>query len=442
MFMQSTSVLFKMKRILVIAFFFAFSTTIYSQKDKTIIKGWASYSQSINVSKKENLEFRVSAYLRKGKSKSRGKSAIWVRVDKKDNTPGFFQNDAYNENIIVTEKWQKFEINGTIDLGAEDLYFGAFCDDNGDFYFDNFKIEIKSKKGKWNTIEIANFDFEKKYLNDSWNEGIHKAQIHKTKNFTIEYSKHNPHSGEHSLFIQGKNILGNNENGKFVTVNKVKLYYEIYGQGEPLLMLHGNGQSISAFMNQVDEFSKYYKVILVDCRGRGNSTFDYKTELTYTLEANDIKLFLDKINISKTHVLGWSDGGIIGLIMAINYPDKIDKLIAIGANINPDGLKDLKGMFNTISDLEKNNIKDENNLFISLYKLMAYYPKLKYSDLNTIESSTLIMAGDQDVIKNIHTIKMYEAIKNSQLAILPNETHFFPEQNPKLFNEIVLKFLK
>ncbi len=419
-----------------------FPLAIYAQKEKTIVKGWTSYSQSIDVSEEENLEFRVSAFLRKEKSNDKGKSALWVRVDKKDKSTGFFQNDAYNEKLIVSNEWQKFEIKGTIDKGAESLYFGAFCKGNGGFYFDNFKLEIKSKKGKWNTIKIVNFGFEKEPFSDSWNEGIHKLKINKIKNFVIQYSKHNPYSGKYSLFINGSNIIGNNENGKFVNVNNVKLYYEIYGKGKPLLMLHGNGQSISAFMNQVDEFSKNYKVILVDCRGRGNSTFDYETELTYTLEASDIKLFLDKINIDKTHILGWSDGGIIGLIMAINYPEKVDKLIAIGANINPKGLKDLDGIFNAISKLEKNNAENKSDLFISLYKLLAYYPKLEYDDLNSIKSETLIMAGDHDKIKNIHTIKMYEAIKNSQLAILPNETHYFPSDNPKFFNDIVLKFLK
>lgn len=431
-----------MKKIIIAIIFFSFYTNIKAQERKTIIKGWTSYSQSIDVSKLESLEFRISAFLKNGNNKQSGNSALWVRIDKKNKSTGFFRNDAYNDNLNVSNKWKKFEIEGVIDKDAQNLYFGAFCQGNGDFYFDDFKLEIKSKNGGWKNIKIDNFDFEKNKSNDIWNEGIHINKISKVKNFEIKYSKENPFNGKQSLFIKGSNIIGNNQNGKFVNVNKVKLYYETYGEGEPLLMIHGNGQSISAFMNQIDEFSKFYKVILVDCRGRGNSTFDYKTKLTYSLEANDIKLFLDKIGVEKAHVLGWSDGGIIGLIMAINYPEKVNKLIAIGANINPQGLKGLEGMINTIDELEKNNKENKNDLSLSLYKLMAYYPKLEYSDLNKIESETLIMAGDHDEIKNIHTIKMYEAIKKSQLAILPNETHYFPEENPTFFNELVLGFLK
>lgn len=428
-----------MKYILHFLLLFVVSSTI-SQNKKAILKDWTAYSQTINVSKFEGAEFKVSAYLKNGKVNSKGKSALWVRVDKNDNTTGFFRNDAYDKSKKVTNEWKKFEIAGKIDSSAQTLTFGAFCQGNGDFYFDNFQFQIKETSGKWKLIKLENGSFEKNRANDSWFEGIRKNKIVNVQQFNIIYTKETSSDGKTALQITGKNIIGNNENGKYVNVNNVDLYYEIYGEGEPLLLLHGNGQSISAFMNQIDFFSKRFKVILVDCRGRGNSSFDYNKELTYTLEANDISLFLEKIGIEKTHIFGWSDGGIIGLIMAMKYPEKVNKLIAMGANINPQGLKDLDGMFNTIKELKKGN-DGKNDLFISLYKLMAYYPKLNYDDLKVIKAKTLIMAGDRDVIKNVHTIKMYEAIKGAQLAILPNETHYFPEENPSFFNELVLKFL-
>lgn len=415
-------------------------STVFAQS-KVVKKDWTSYSQAIHVSKLEEADFIVSAYIKRTDTLLNGKSGLWVRVDKKDKKNGFFKNDAFDETKIITNNWKKFEIRGTIVKGAENLYFGAFCQGNGNYYFDDFEIQIRPKDGEWKKITITNGSFEDIDSDDSWNEGIRKDRIVQAKNFDINYSNEEFFKGKKSLHIKGENIIGNHKNGKFVNVNNVKLYYEIYGEGEPLLMLHGNGQSISAFINQVDFFSEKYKVILVDCRGRGNSTFDYNTELTYTLEANDINLFLDKIGIEKAHIIGWSDGGIIGLLMALNFPSRVDKLVAMGANINPDGLIDLEGMFKTIESLEKDN-DGKNNLFIALYKLMAYYPKLDYSDLSAIKSKTLIMAGDHDVIKNIHTVKMFEAIKNAQLAILPNETHYFPEENPDFFNELVLNFLQ
>jgi len=429
-----------MKTLFTLIFFYVF-TISYAQTRAVIVKDWTSYSQSVDVSNKEGKAFRISAYLKKGILKTNGKSALWARVDKKDHAVGFFQNGLYNEKVIVSGIWQRFEIEGIIDQNAADLYFGAFCQGNGDFYFDSFKLEIKNKKGEWETINISNANFENDSSGDLWNEGIRKNKKQKVKNFTIEYAKNNPYSLQYALHIEGAGIIGDN-NGKYVKVNGVQLYYETYGQGEPLVMLHGNGQSIGAFMNQIDAFSKYYKVILVDCRGRGKSTFDNNSELTYTLQATDIKLFLDEINIDKAHILGWSDGGIIGLLMAINYPEKVDKLIAMGANIFPQGAYDLDGLLDSISSLEKTNTENKNDLIIALYKLMAYYPKLEYVDLNKISSETLIMAGDHDEIKNTHTIKIFEAIPHAQLAILPNETHYFPNENPEFFNELVLKFLK
>lgn len=93
----------------------------------------------------------------------------------------------------------------------------------------------------------------------------------------------------------------------------------------------------------------------------------------------------------------------------------------------------------TIASMEKDG---ETGLNLDLYKLLAHYPQLKFEDLKKIESKTLIMAGDHDVIKNIHTVQIFEAIPKAQLAILPNETHYLPQENPSLFNGIVLDFLK
>ena len=231
------------------------------------------------------------------------------------------------------------------------------------------------------------------------------------------------------------------ENGKYVDVNGVKLFYEVYGEGEPLLMIHGNGGSFACFENQVAEFSKHFKVVLVDCRGRGNSSYQKGVKLTFDLQVEDINIFLDKLNIKKTNILGWSDGGIIGLLFAIKYPEKVNKLVSSGANIFPDGALHQEELEKWIKDLENNNKNHENDLAIDLNNLDFKYPNLKYSDLNVIKSKTLIIAGDHDEIKGEHTLKIYESIPNAQLAILPNSSHSALIENPPLFNEIVLRFL-
>ncbi|HQK39159.1 MAG TPA: alpha/beta hydrolase, partial [Flavobacterium alvei] len=189
------------------------------------------------------------------------------------------------------------------------------------------------------------------------------------------------------------------------------------------------------------EFSKHFKVILVDCRGRGNSTYQKGIELTFDLQVQDINLFLDQLNIPKTNILGWSDGGIIGLLLALKHPEKVNKLVTSGANIFPEGVIDLDDMKKTVLDLENKNKNHENDLAIDLNNLDLKYPNLNFTDLNVIKSKTLIIAGDHDMIKGEHTLKIYESIPNAQLAILPNSSHSALIENSTLFNEIVLRFL-
>ena len=231
------------------------------------------------------------------------------------------------------------------------------------------------------------------------------------------------------------------ENGKYVDANGVKLFYEVYGEGEPILMIHGNGGSFACFENQVEEFSKHFKVILVDCRGRGNSSYQKEVELTFDLQVEDMYLFLNKLNIKKANILGWSDGGIIGLLLAIKHPETVIKLVTSGANIFPDGALHQEELEKGITDLENNNKNHENDLAIDLNNLDFKYPNLQYADLNVIKSKTLIIAGDHDEIKGEHTLKIYESIPDAQLAILPNSSHSALIENSTLFNEIVLRFL-
>ncbi|WP_415324896.1 alpha/beta fold hydrolase [Chryseobacterium sp. MMS23-Vi53] len=418
---------------LVLSFF------VFAQKKK--VSDWTSLVQSLNVENKQNWKFRASAKIRRDE---RGDSqcAIWARVDKLDNTVGFFENQAYS-NINVTPEWKKFTIEGTIDSNAKTLNIGAYTKGNGDFYFDDFQLEVSSGKNKWIQVPLKNSGFEEDLAVDNiWSEGIGRNKIVNVKNFTITTSENKPFNGKKSLLIKGENIIGSMPNGKFADVNGIKMYYETYGEGEPLLMLHGNGQSISAFMNQVDDFSKKYKVIIVDCRERGKSTYDKTKELTFDIQVEDLKKFLDQQNIKKVKILGWSDGGILAILMALKYPDLIDKIACSGANIFPEGLKDdeIKDLKETLARLIKENKDHKNDVYIDLYNLDLKYPNLKYEDLKAIQCPSLIMAGDKDVIKTEHTVKIAESIPKGQLAIIPNSSHSVVVEKPELFNSLVMDF--
>ena len=116
---------------------------------------------------------------------------------------------------------------------------------------------------------------------------------------------------------------GNNiDAGNYVVLNGVKLYYEIYGSGEPLVLLHGNGGNIEGLKYQIEYFSKQYKVIAMDCRGRGKSELG-KDNLTYMQMTQDLVSLLDYLNLDSAYIIGRSDGGIIGLLMGIYFPQKV-----------------------------------------------------------------------------------------------------------------------
>jgi len=131
-------------------------------------------------------------------------------------------------------------------------------------------------------------------------------------------------------------IYGSNpEAGNYLTIRGIKMYYESYGTGEPLLMIHGNGGSINSFMNQIPYFSKNYKVIAADSRAQGKSV-DTNDSLSFEMMADDFSALLDVLGIDSCNVLGWSDGGINGLLLAIRHPEKVKRLVVTGANLWPD----------------------------------------------------------------------------------------------------------
>ena len=126
------------------------------------------------------------------------------------------------------------------------------------------------------------------------------------------------------------NFGSNKQVGKYAYVNNIKVYYEIYRAGEPLLLLHGGCGSIENFVYQIPDLSKNFKVIAVDSRAQGKST-DSDQEITYALMASDMSVLIDKLNLGSVHVVGWSDGGNVGLELAFAYRQKVKKLVTFGA---------------------------------------------------------------------------------------------------------------
>ncbi len=234
-------------------------------------------------------------------------------------------------------------------------------------------------------------------------------------------------------------VYGNNPSaGHYAFVNGISLYYETYGSGKPLLLLHGNGGSINAFKYQIPFFEKHYRVIAIDSRLQGKSGGS-PDSISYDLMASDFCALLDYLQIDSAYVLGWSDGGINGLIMAMSCPDKVKKLAVSGANILPDSSAlPSADIVNTKNFVEHDTTASKTE--IALNKMMLYQPNIPFENLKQIHCPVLVMAGDHDIIKPEHTLKIFQSIPLASLCIFPDSNHGVCQQHPDLFNETVLTF--
>jgi len=238
----------------------------------------------------------------------------------------------------------------------------------------------------------------------------------------------------------GKNKLA----GKYYDIRGFKMYAEVYGKGQPLLIIHGNGGSINNFIYQIPYFSKKYKVIIADSRSQGKST-DKNDSLTYEMMADDYAALLDAMNIDSAYVIGWSDGGINGLLLSIRHPEKVKKLAVTGANLVPDTTAVPQQIWDmvmpTLTELRNKPTKteEEKNTY-KLYKLLAEQPHIPLTDLHKISCPALVIGGDHDVIKEEHTMLIYKNIPRSYLWILPGSGHSTPVVYKDDFNKIVDRF--
>jgi len=234
--------------------------------------------------------------------------------------------------------------------------------------------------------------------------------------------------------------------GHTLQVNGIPLYYEIYGEGEPLLIIHPNGGDIASMGHQIEFFSKKYKVIAADSRGFGKSPIG-AGKLTYEKMTSDLEGLLDHLEIKSETILGWSDGGIIGLMMAINHPERVERLAIMGANVNPEGANDwaVAWIGKQMEKVDKMIAADPSNPDYKDMRqqldLMLTQPHIPYEDLAKIGAPVLVMAGDKDIIKTEHTVKIFDSLTHAQLCIFPGATHQIPYRDPERFNRAVDEFL-
>jgi len=235
--------------------------------------------------------------------------------------------------------------------------------------------------------------------------------------------------------------------GKYATVNGIQMYYEIYGQGAPLVLVHGNGGSVKSMANQIEYFKSRYKIIVADSRAQGKSG-DTNNRLTYEQITDDWSALLDQLHIDSAYFIGWSDGGIESLLMAIRHPNKVKMMAIMGANLQPDSSAVYGWAVNWVEKtaaaidgmIAKKDTSYNYAQAKKLFDLLGKQPHIPATDVQKIKAPTLVMAGDKDVITLPHTIQIYQNLQKAWLGIFPGATHMIPETDPDLFNSTVERF--
>ncbi len=223
----------------------------------------------------------------------------------------------------------------------------------------------------------------------------------------------------------------------------IEHFYIEKGSGDPLILLHGNGEDSSYFNGQIYEFARHYHVYAIDTRGHGRTP---RGEAPFTIRqfADDLLGFMDEHSIAKAHILGVSDGGNIAMIFAMQHPELVDHLILNGANLDAKGVRRstqipieigyrIAGRFSGKSDQAKKNSE--------MLGLMVNDPNIRPEELKAIQAKTLVIAGTKDMILKSHTQLIADSIPGSRLVFIEG-SHFIANKKPEEFNKAVLDFLK
>ncbi len=236
-------------------------------------------------------------------------------------------------------------------------------------------------------------------------------------------------------------------------VNDIEMYYATYGDPahDPLILLHGGLGNADYFVNQIPAFAEQYYVITADSRGHGRSTMSDQ-QISYALMASDVLALMDYLKIDSANLVGWSDGGIIGLDIAIHHPERLRKLVAYGANYNPSGVKADIGdsvRFNAYIEMAAGdyarlspNPDNFDTFLANISNMWATEPNYTVEQMQGITVPTLILDGIQEeAIYPEHDLEMAELIPGADLVLMGGVGHFAMWEKTEEFNHIILDYL-
>lgn len=241
--------------------------------------------------------------------------------------------------------------------------------------------------------------------------------------------------------------------GETAEINGIDVYYEVYGEGngDPIVLLHGGLANGDHWVNIIPELARNHEVVVMDSRGHGRSSFD-ETPISYEVMANAVLGLMDHLGIDKADIVGWSDGGIIGLEIAIHNPDRLNKVVAYGANFDPTGVRlDIgsNDYFNAYieaasAEYQENSPAPErwDEFLANISNMWATEPNYTEEQLKSITTPVLVLDGAKEEAIDLNQTKLMALlIPGAELVIMPDTGHFALFEEPEEFTKITEEFL-
>ena len=243
----------------------------------------------------------------------------------------------------------------------------------------------------------------------------------------------------------------------YLPVRGSKIFYETSGEGEPLLLLHGGFGTVEDFASQTPELAKHFKAVAFERPGHGH-TADTNEPFGFSVMAEYTVGFIEALGLGPTNLVGWSDGAIISLLVAISRPDLVKRLVCVSglfdtnaqppkdrewiASATPESFrKNQAALVKRYDDVAPDGPAHFPVVFRKTMRMWLAEPNIEKEELSRITAPTLVMTADRDGVPAEHTLELFKSIKNSQLCIIPGATHFLLSEKPKAATGAILEFL-